>query len=128
MKIINKVLVIIILAITIFTIIGPTYVSADPISNPNDYFGPNWKSSSTKFRQKAEVILGIIRALGTIISVVAFLVMGVKYIMGSVDEKVEYKERMIPYLIGFVMLFAISNIVGIIYDLTKDATADIMQI
>lgn len=128
MKIINKVLVIIILAITIFTIIGPTYVSADPISNPNDYFGPNWKSSSTKFRQKAEVILGIIRALGTIISVVAFLVMGVKYILGSVDEKVEYKERMIPYLIGFVMLFAISNIVGIIYDLTKDATADIMQI
>lgn len=128
MKIINKVLVIIILAITIFTIIGPTYVSADPISNPNDYFGPNWNSNSTKFKQKVGVILGIIRALGTIISVVAFLVMGIKYIMGSVDEKVEYKERMLPYIIGFIMLFTIPNIVGIIYDLTKDATADIMQI
>ena len=122
MKIINKVLIIIALAITIFTIIAPTQVLADPITNPNDYFGPNWKSSSTEFRRRS----GIIRAFGTVVSVVAFMVIGIKYIIGSVDERAEYKERMIPYIIGFIMLFTIPNIVGIIYDLTKDVTATIM--
>ncbi len=126
MKIINKVLIIIALAITIFTIIAPTQVLADPITNPNDYFGPNWKSSSTEFRRRSEIILGIIRAFGTVVSVVAFMVIGIKYIIGSVDERAEYKERMIPYIIGFIMLFTIPNIVGIIYDLTKDVTATIM--
>ena len=34
--------------------------------------------------------------------------------MGSVEEKAQYKETMKPYLIGAIMLFGITNILYII--------------
>lgn len=36
--------------------------------------------------------------------------------MGSAQEKAEYKKTMIPYLIGAVLIFAASNIAGWIYN------------
>lgn len=59
------------------------------------------------------------RAVGTVISVVALMAIGLKFMMGSASEKAAYKETMIPYLVGAVMLFTIPNILGILYDLVK---------
>lgn len=59
-------------------------------------------------------IIGVIRIVGTIISVIALAVMGIKYMVGSVEEKAEYKKTMLPYLIGAIMLFGITNLLVII--------------
>ena len=40
--------------------------------------------------------------------------------LASVQEKALYKETFIPYIIGAVMVFAIPNIIGVIYDLVKN--------
>ena len=32
------------------------------------------------------------------------------------EEKAEYKKTMIPYIIGAVLIFAASNVAGMIYD------------
>ena len=40
------------------------------------------------------------------------MVLGVRYMMGSAEEKAEYKKVMIPYLIGAVLLFAAVNLAG----------------
>ena len=40
--------------------------------------------------------------------------MGIKYMLGSVEEKADYKKDMIPYLIGAVLLFAITVIVKVL--------------
>jgi hypothetical protein len=37
--------------------------------------------------------------------------------MGSVGDKALYKETMIPYIIGAIMVFAIPNIIGILYEI-----------
>ena len=39
--------------------------------------------------------------------------------MGSVSEKADYKKTMIPYLIGTVIFFAISQFVSIIMEMTE---------
>ena len=49
------------------------------------------------------------------------MVIGVKYILGSVEEKADYKKAMIPFLIGTVLITATSTIVRIIADLTSQA-------
>ena len=41
--------------------------------------------------------------------------------IASIEDKANYKETMIPYLIGAIMIFAIPQIVGIIYDIVTGA-------
>ena len=61
-------------------------------------------------------ILGIVQLVGSIAAVVVLVVLGIKYMMGSAEEKAEYKKTMIPYIIGAVLIFAASNVAGMIYD------------
>ena len=47
--------------------------------------------------------------------VIQVISVGIKYMVGSVEEKAEYKRTMIPFLIGAIFIFAASSIAGIIY-------------
>ena len=55
---------------------------------------------------------------GQIVSVVRTVgVLGIKYMVGSAEEKADYKKSMIPYLVGAVLIFAASAVTGIVYDM-----------
>lgn len=90
----------------------------DPIDNP-DYWVPSENTDNFLLADMGNTIIGAIRAIGTIIAVVAIMIIGIKYMFGTIEEKANYKETMVPYLIGAIMLFTIPNLVGIIYDLVK---------
>lgn len=95
--------------------------SSDPIKNP-EHYNPNGTmkdGDNDEFIEKANIILGIIRILGTVISVVSLMAIGIKYMFGSIEEKASFKETMVPYIIGAVMLFAIPNFLGVIFDLVE---------
>ena len=68
---------------------------------------------------KANEIIGLVQMIGTITSVLALIIIGIKYMVGSVEEKAEYKKTMQPYLIGPVMVFSITNILFIIEKLVS---------
>lgn len=55
-------------------------------------------------------ILSIITGVGMVLAVVLVAVLGIKYMMGSTEEKSEYKKSMIPYLVGAVLVFGASAI------------------
>lgn len=59
-------------------------------------------------------VLSVITNLGIILSVIMSAVLGVKYMLGSVEEKADYKKDLIPYLIGAALLFGICTIVKIL--------------
>lgn len=61
-------------------------------------------------------IVGAIQVVGTMIAVAMLTILGIKYALGSAEEKAEYKKTMVPYLIGSVLIFAVSNITQIIYE------------
>lgn len=63
------------------------------------------------------VIVSIIRTLGAAVSVVMLMIVGIKYIMGSVEEKAEYKQTMWPYIVGALLIFAGTTITSIIYEM-----------
>ena len=71
--------------------------------------------NSTKFTNKSNVALGIIQRIGTVVSVIMVAGIGIKYMLGSVEENSHYKETIIPYLIGAVLLFSATTIPNIIY-------------
>ena len=60
-------------------------------------------------------IVTILTTIGVIASVIVLIVLGIKYMMGSAEEKAEYKKTMMPYVIGAGLVFAASAIAGMLY-------------
>ena len=58
--------------------------------------------------------------MGSVIAVVALMFIGLQYMLGSVEQKAQYKEKMLPYIIGMILLFATTNLVGMLYDFVTD--------
>lgn len=77
-----------------------------PKLNPNADIG----SAGTTITNIGSTILTIITYVGMILAVVIVAVLGIKYMMGSTEEKAEYKKSMIPYLVGAVLVFGASAI------------------
>ena len=61
-------------------------------------------------------IMGILQVVGVLIAVIILMVLGIKYMMGSAEEKAEYKETMIPYIVGAILIFAAATIANAIYN------------
>lgn len=112
-------MIVMILFVVLLTSYSQVFASfTDPITDPSSYKpAANSSSNNTKLIERGNIVLGVIRFAGTFISVIILMVLGIKYMVGSIEEKANYKEAMGPYLIGAVMLFTIPNIIGILYDL-----------
>lgn len=76
-----------------------------------------------------ETILGIITAVGIILAVIILIVIGIKYMTGSVEEKAGYKKAMLPYAIGCIILVCAPAIANIVYEMSEDMQAtEIIQV
>jgi len=64
-------------------------------------------------------IAGILTTIGIVVAVIVLLVLGIKYMVGSAQEKAEYKKTMIPYIIGAVLLLSASGIVRLLFSALK---------
>ena len=63
-------------------------------------------NTQTKIDNFGQGIIKVITTVGSICSVVVLIMLGIKYMMGSVEEKAEYKKTLLPYVIGASMVFA----------------------
>ena len=117
----NRKILIFIIMFLIFTISITTIVLASgPIDNPNSFDPRTNGITSPQVVNKANSIVGTITTVGIVISVIALIIIGLKYMMGSVEEKAEYKKTIIPYIIGIALLLSSSTIVKIIAKMTAE--------
>jgi len=73
------------------------------------------KPTDGKIEEIGGKVIGIIQVFGNVIAVGMLIVLGIKYMMGSAEDKAEYKKSMIPYLVGAVLIFAGANLANVIY-------------
>ncbi|MEE0865592.1 MAG: pilin [Clostridia bacterium] len=84
-----------------------------------------WSPSSSTFNEKRKIteignrIIGTIQVIGSFASVIALIIIGIRYMVGSVEEKAQYKETMVPYIIGAVLVFGITTTLRIVYDIAQ---------
>ena len=98
----------------------------DPIENPGEYKpSENSSSDNTQLIERGNLVIGVIQLLGSAISVITLMTLGIRYMLAGIQEKALYKETMGPYLIGAVMVFAIPNIIAIVYDFITGNIKDI---
>ena len=120
-KMITKVLSIIIISVTImFSLSNIAFASL----NTSSFKPPALtdKDTSAAF-QMGNTIIEVVRIVGVIVAIIGLIAIGIKFMAGSVEQRAEYKKTMIPYLIGCIMIFVITTIIGVIGDLVVQIEA-----
>ena len=74
-------------------------------------------ASTATLAQKAANILSIIRNIAAIAAVLIIAILGVKYMLGSVEERAEYKKSFVPLIVGVLVVLLATQIAAMIFTL-----------
>lgn len=114
MKKVFKILVImlIIASITTITVYGFTV---------NELTGDTSKlnQADTDMIDVGNTAIFFISMIGSGIAIITLIMLGIKYMLGSVEEKASYKRTLLPYIIGALLVFGASVIAGGVSQLVK---------
>lgn len=113
-KSILKILLIILIAIILIFI--STQVLATGAFSPAKIHSKESAIPTGSLKIVGNAIIKILRIIGIVSSVIVLIIIGIKYMLGSVEEKAEYKKTLIPYIIGAALVFATSAFVTVIYN------------
>lgn len=83
----------------------------------------NSATGTEQVTQLGQNIMGVIQVVGVVVAVVILMIIGIKYMMGSAEEKAEYKKTMIPYIVGALLIFAASTIANVVYQFANGLNA-----
>lgn len=90
----------------------------------------DWESNGSEIVEKTDnfagAIITSIQVVGTGVAIIILIYMGVRYMIKSPSEKAEFKKSMTAYVVGAIIIFTASTLVGIIYDFSTtnlDTTA-----
>ena len=108
MKKVSKVISILLTSLMILSV-ATSVLALDPKNIKGD------RNNTDTVQNIGQQVLGIVQVVGSIAAVIVLVVLGIKYMMGSAEEKAEYKKTMIPYIIGAVFIFAATNLASMIY-------------
>jgi len=64
--------------------------------------------------------VGTFQALGTVIAVIALIIIGFRYMLSSIEEKAEMKGVIGYYIVGAIMVFGTTNFVSILYSVISN--------
>ena len=113
-----RMFLIFVLIIMVLLILNPISLALSTTVETDGY-GPS-RDAQHEFDDLMGYALGTVQLIGSFVSVIALVVIGIKYMIGSIEERAEYKKSMIPYAIGALFVFASSNIAKILYDIAQD--------
>lgn len=83
----------------------------DDMKNPS-----NQAADETKdIRAMVAKVINLIRNVAVIGGVLLLTIIGFKYMLGSAEEKADYKKSLIPLVVGIVVVMAASQIMSMIF-------------
>ena len=92
-----------------------TVVNTESAMNVDQFKG---KTDSSGASESAQNVIGalitIVRVIGTGVAIIMLVVLAIKYISAAPSDKAEIKKHAVVYVVGAVVLFAASGILGII--------------
>lgn len=108
---IQKILAIFLMVIMLVSTVSTVVMAL----TPGEIKGDN-SVTSTTISSAGKKIVGILQTVGIVLSVIILIIIGIKYMMGSAEEKAEYKKTLMPYIIGAALIFAASVFAQVAYD------------
>ena len=117
-KIISLIFIVLIITNIICAIANKTQAISD-VTEDLEFWEPDDDGTSTGLIDKVGIIVTVVRVVGMAISVGTLSVIGIKFMLGSVEEKAQYKQTLLPWLIGAILVFAMTTAPTIIYNMVR---------
>lgn len=108
-KIAMKILYVVLVMSMFVSLITPVFAFSSPSGVSAD------ASAANTFDTQLNKIMGLVQGVGIGIAVIILVVLGIKYMMGSAEEKAEYKKTMIPYVVGAILIGGAATIANAVY-------------
>lgn len=86
----------------------PSKVTADP-------------TNDSRLLRIVSQVFTVIQFVGTGISIIMIMWLGITYMLTSVEQKAEIKKRMVPIVIGSVLIVAAVNILKLIQEIVVNS-------
>ena len=83
----------------------------DVLSDIDSYADMEDDTDYTDLENIVSIVITVITNIGMIVAVLMSAIIGIKYMLGSIEEKAEYKKDMMPYVIGAALIFGVCSIV-----------------
>ena len=97
---------------------------ATGVIDPGNFEPPALTDSDTQpIMDKGASIVSVIQVIGIIVTIVSLILIGIKYMTGSLEEKADYKKSMIILLIGVFIFFFLTQLLGVIIKVSEGLTA-----
>ena len=114
MKKTNRILIVLIIVFLMVSFSNQVWALKDNL----DFYKPTdpTVAESQELIDRVGIVLRSVRNVGAAVSVISLMIIGIKYMLGSVEEKANYKATMWPYVIGCLMVITGTSIVSFIYD------------
>jgi type IV secretory pathway VirB2 component (pilin) len=112
-----KIISILMMAIMMIMVATPVFADVDPGKAIDDVKSKVGYGGNTDFTAKVGKIIGFLQWAGAIAGVLIITIFGIKYMMGSLEEKAEYKKTMIPFIVGAIVLIAAPQIAKLIFSI-----------
>ena len=114
-----KIIILLLTALTIVFFLASTVNAADTmkdlVADATDAFG---ESDEDGVGGSARTIIGsiiiVVRIIAVGVAIIMIIVLAMKYMVSSVEDKAEIKKHATVYIVGAIVLFASSAILGII--------------
>lgn len=116
-KIISVLLVTLILVTTLSNTVLASYTG---IINSIDSEANNGEAKELgKIKETAAKIVKALRNISAIVAVIVITVLGIKYMIGSTEERAGYKKSFIPLIVGIVVVVAAASIASAIFSIAE---------
>ncbi len=115
---INKKLVTIIISIICILLILSNFSYA---LNTDVYEGIyNNDGKQTSIAKVAGYVLGVVQVIGMAVATIGVVVLGIKYIISSPEDKATIKDKAVIYVTGAIIIFAASGLIGLVGEWARE--------
>lgn len=67
-------------------------------------------------KKVSDRLFSVFMAVGVALILTVGVILGIQFMMGSIEEKVKVKEALIPYVIGAIVIFGAFGIWSVVYE------------
>lgn len=124
LKKINRVVVLTLVLIMVFSI-NVNFISEASVASGliTDLDAGKASTADTKIKNVVATIITIVRVVGVAVAIVMLLAVAMKYMTAAPGEKADIKKSAVVYVVGAVILFAVTGILGIINTFSSNIKA-----
>lgn len=110
-----KIVSIMMMAIMMIMVATPVFAGTVNPSTTLDSVKATTPTDTQNVLDLVNKILGFLQWAAIIGGVLIITILGIKYMMGSLEEKADYKKSMIPLIVGIVVIMGATTIANILF-------------